>query len=150
MTRTPRLFLIASSAAFVLLVGGFATGCGHPPRDPAEVAAFVNDRVDDTLDDLSATDAQRTQVHAIVNRLLASVQAARQDGPKLHEVLMTEWQNATPDAARLHALVDERMDALRALAHQAVDEGVALHALLTPDQRAKLEKKVLRLHRFHP
>jgi hypothetical protein len=38
------------------------------------------------------------------------------------------------------------MDELRKLAHQAVDAGVEVHGILTPDQRAKLTRKAERWH----
>ena len=49
--------------------------------------------------------------------------------------------------AKLHALVDARMDELRKLAHDAVDAGVEAHDVLTPAQREKLAKKAERWHR---
>lgn len=144
-----RLLLAAGCLAGLAVLGGFAGGCGHRPRDPAEVAAFVKDRVDDALDDVSATDAQRSQIQAIADRLLASGQAMHQDGQPLHAELLSQWQSPNPDRARLHSMVDQRIDAMRAFAHQAVDAGIEVHGVLTPEQRAKLEKKAQRLHRFH-
>lgn len=145
-----RLLLAAGCLAGLAVLGGFAGGCGHRPRDPAEMAAFVKDRVDDALDDLSATDAQRQQVQAVADRLLASGRALHQDGEPLHAEIKAQWESPNPDRARLHALVDQRIDALRAFAHQAVDAGIEVHDVLTPEQRAKAERKVERMHRFHP
>ncbi len=65
-----------------------------------------------------------------------------QDGEPLHGEVLAQWESANPDRARLHALVDQRIDAMRAFAHQAVDAGIEVHGVLTPEQRAKLEKKV--------
>src|SRR5512140_683963 len=62
--------LIAGAAGFVLLTGFAGGGCGHHhPRDPAEVAAAVTARVDDALDDLDATAAQRQQINAVKDRM---------------------------------------------------------------------------------
>lgn len=149
MTRTRFLLTLASLAGVVTLAGWGRCG---PPRshDPAEMAAYVRDRVDDVLDDLSATDAQRTQIHAVEERMLARAASLHQGRDADRAELLAQWQSATPDKARLHALVDQRFEAMRALAHEAVDAGVEVHDVLTPEQRAKLEKKVERLHRFHP
>ncbi|HSN15918.1 MAG TPA: hypothetical protein VLT61_14900, partial [Anaeromyxobacteraceae bacterium] len=77
---------IAIAGAALLAVVGFVAltgfgGCGARHhghgRDPAEVAAFVGARVDDALDDLDATPAQREKIHAVKDRLLA-------EGTKLH------------------------------------------------------------------
>jgi Spy/CpxP family protein refolding chaperone len=148
MKKTTLATLVAGAAGFVLL-SGFAGGCGHShPRDPAEVAAAVSARVDDLLDDLKATDAQRQQVNAVKDRMLAKAQALHQAGQPLHQELMAQWNSPDPDRARLHALVDQQMDALRSFAHDAVDAGADVHAILTPDQRAQLTKKMERMHRW--
>ncbi len=137
-------------AAGVVALTGFA-GCrshghGHG-RDPAEIAAFVTDRVDDALDDLDATPEQRTRINAVKDRMLEAGLAMRGGHKETHEALLAEWKAASPDAAKLHALVDARADAMRAFAHQAVDAGVEVHGILTPEQREKLTRKVERWHR---
>ncbi len=145
-----KLWMILAGAATVLALAGFGR-CGAPhPRDPAQMAAFVTDRVDDVLDDLNATDAQRQQIHAIKDRLLAQAAELRKAGEPLHDEVRAQWESTTPDRARLHALVDQHSDAMRAFGHQLVDAGIEVHDVLTPEQRAKLERKMERMHRFHP
>ncbi len=138
------------AAGFITLTG-FGGGCrghghGHG-RDPAELAAFVTDRVDDALDDLDATPEQRTRINAVKDRMLAAGLEARGARGQTHETLLGEWKATSPDAAKLHALVDARVDAMRALAHQAVDAGVEVHGILTPEQREQLTRKAERWHR---
>ncbi len=146
MTRN---LLTLAGLAGVVVLAGWGGRCGHHrSHDPAEMAAFVTDRVDDTLDDLDATDAQRQQIHAIKDRLLTKGAALHQGREAFHGEVLTQWQSANPDRARLHALVDERFEAMRALAHEAVDAGVEVHGVLTPEQRAQLTKKVERMHRW--
>jgi Spy/CpxP family protein refolding chaperone len=111
------------------------------------VAAFVTDRVDDVLDDVDATPEQRTRIHAVKDRLLAAGQQARAGHEEVHAAILGEWKAEQPDAARLHAVVDQRIEELRALAHQAVDGGVEVHGILTPEQREKLTRKAERWHR---
>ncbi len=145
--------IAAAAAALVVVVGfvaltGFRGACGaHHGRDPARMAAFVTNHVDDALDDLNATPDQRTRVHAIKDRLLADVQKAHAGHDDAHAALLAEWKAETPDAAKLHALVDARVDEMRALAHEAVDAGVEVHGILTPEQREKITKKAERWHR---
>ncbi len=147
---------IGTVAAALLLLGiGLVTltafrggGCfGHGHRDPAQMAAHVNARVDDLLDDLNATPDQRTQIHAVVDRMIAEVQQAHAGQQGTHGELLAQWNADTPDAAKLHALVDQRAEELRKLAHDAVDAGIQVHGILTPDQRATLTKKVERWHK---
>jgi Spy/CpxP family protein refolding chaperone len=135
--------LVAAVAAVALLTAFHGGWHGHH-RDPAEVAAFVNARVDDALDDLDATPAQRDRIHALASGLLADAMKLRDASAGTHRELVAQWDAEQPDAARLHALVDARIDALRAVAHEAVDDAVQAHAVLTPEQRAKVSRK---LHR---
>jgi Spy/CpxP family protein refolding chaperone len=146
--------LAAAAGVGVLAVGfvaltGFHGGCGRGPhgRDPAEVAAFVTNRVDDLLDDIDATPDQRTRIHAVKDRLLASGLSLREGRREVHDAIVAEWNAAQPDAARLHALVDARAEEFRKLAHEAVDSGVEVHGILTPEQREKIGKKAERWHR---
>jgi Spy/CpxP family protein refolding chaperone len=143
---------VAVALAAVLGVVGltaFAGGCGHhgPPRDPAQMAAFVNARVDDALDDLDATPAQRTQIHGIVDKLLASAQQARAGHDEARAAVVAQWKSDAPDRKALHDLVDARIEVLRKVAHDAVDAGVDAHGVLTPAQREKVAKKADRWHR---
>jgi Spy/CpxP family protein refolding chaperone len=146
---------LGAGAAGVLVLGGaaaltgFAGGaCGHGfgphGRDPAAVAALVTDRVDDALDDLDATPEQRARIHAVKDRLLAAAGEARSAGGDHRAELLAAWRSESPDAARLHALVDQHVDALRAAAHSAVDGAVEVHGTLTPAQREKLAAKAER------
>jgi Spy/CpxP family protein refolding chaperone len=111
------------------------------------MAAFVNNRLEDALDDLDATPQQRDRIHAIKDRLVESAKSAHLGTDDAHEALLAAWKSENPDAKQLHALVDERVDAMRALAHQAVDAGVEAHGVLTPEQRAKVTKKIERWRR---
>lgn len=131
----------------ILALGGFA-GCHRGPgghhRDPKEVAAFVTERVEDALDDLEATPAQREKILAVKDRLLAEGLKARGDRDALHTELLAMWKADAVDRARLHAIVDQRIDALRAFAHAAADGAADAHDTLTPEQRAKVAKKIER------
>jgi periplasmic protein CpxP/Spy len=149
-TDMKRILLSLAAVAGLVTLAGFAGRCGAHPRTPAEMAAFVTDRVDDTLDDLNATDAQRQQIHAIKDRMLARAAELHQGSEAVHAEVLAQWQSPNPDRAQLHALVDKRMDAMRAMAHEAVDAGIEVHDVLTPEQRAKVTKKIERMHRFHP
>jgi Spy/CpxP family protein refolding chaperone len=133
----------------VLALGGLAVGCGHHghPNDPAQLAAMVSARVDDLLDDVDATPDQRTKIHALATQLLASAQQAHAGHDADRAAVLAQWKADQVDRAQLHALVDRRVDALRALAHQAVDAGADAHDVLTPAQREKLAKKAERWHR---
>jgi periplasmic protein CpxP/Spy len=137
--------LLAAVAAGFVFLSGFGGGCGrHRSHDPAQVNAMVTERLDEALSDLDATPAQRDRLHAIKDRLLANVQDLHAGQDAARAEVLAQWKSDQPDAARLHALVDARIDALRAVAHQAVDAGVEAHGILTPEQRAKVTAKIER------
>jgi Spy/CpxP family protein refolding chaperone len=143
-TLATGLAVAVVATGFVLLTG-FRGGCGgHGGHDPARMAAFVTDHVDDALDDIDATPEQRAKIHAVKDRLLARGQALREGRAQTHAEVLAQWKSETPDAAKLHAMVDERFEAMRALAHEAVDSGVEVHGTLTPEQRAELTEKIER------
>ena len=142
---TRRTLTLLAAAGGMLLAAGLAAGChrgpGGHPRDPAAVAKFVTGRVDAALDDVDATPGQREKIHAIEDRLLAEGQKLHADREKLHPELLAMWKGDAVDRARLHALVDERIDALRAFAHAAADGAADAHDALTPAQRERLAKR---------
>jgi periplasmic protein CpxP/Spy len=131
-------------AAVVLVATGFRGGCGDHGRDPASVDRMVTSHLEDVLENLDATPAQKTQVMALKDKLLQQGTALRQGGQDVRRQLVAQWDSDAPDRAKVHALIDARADAMRAFAHQAADAAVDLHGILTPEQRAKISKKIHR------
>ncbi len=141
-----RTVQLALAIGGLLLAAGFAAGCHRGPggwhRDPAEVTKRVNERVDDVLDRLDATAAQREKIHGIADRLVADGLKLRGDHAAVRGELLAAWKAETVDRAKLHALVDQRIEALRAFAHEAADGVADAHDVLTPAQRAKVAERL--------
>jgi protein CpxP len=116
----------------------------HGALDPAAVDRRVTEHLDDLLDDVKATDPQRARIQAIKSRLLPEFAALAGSHHKAQQEIVAQLSSDHPDQARLHALVDQQIDALRAVAHKSVDGVVEAHATLTPEQRTPLLKKVRR------
>lgn len=131
-----------------LLVAGVAvlgaTGCGHHRPDPARMEKMVTHRVDDALDDLKATPEQRQRINAVKDRMLASARTMRGDHQATVKEALGLWEASSFDRARALALVDARLDAMRAMAHEAVDAAAEVHATLTPEQRAEVARRIHR------
>lgn len=141
--------LIAAGSLAVVLTAGLAltgfTGCGHHRPDPQHLERMITHHVDDALDDLKATPEQRQTVLAVKDRLLASGKALHADHQATRKEALALWEASSFDRTRALALVDARIDAMRTLAHQAVDAAAEVHATLTPEQRAQVAAR-LRKH----
>jgi len=138
---------VAAIAVGYLALTGFRGpgGCGGH-GDPARMERMITSRLDGLLDDLDATPDQRAKIGAVKERLLAEGKALHAGKAGLHQDLLAQWQSPSPDVAHLHAVIDERGDAMKAFAHKVADGLAEVHAILTPEQRAKLAKKMERHH----
>ena len=102
--------------------------------------------VDNALDGVNATEAQRTKVQAVKDRVLAQAATLHEAHDQTHAEFARQWQMDKMDAAQLHALVDARIEDLRRVLHTAVDGVVDVHDTLTPAQRQTLMEKVKVAH----
>ncbi len=128
----------------VAALGTLALTAFRHHHDPARFEQHVSARVDSLLDDVHATADQRTQILAIKDKLLADAKALHASHAGMHQELLAQWQADQPDAAKVHALVDGRADAMKKLADEVADAMIQVHGILTPDQRAKIAKKLQR------
>jgi Spy/CpxP family protein refolding chaperone len=136
---------IAAVGGGYLVLTGFRGGCGAGHhRDPARMQRMIDSHVEDALDDLAATPEQRARILAIKDRLVAGGKALHQGQGGLRQELAAQWDSPNPDAGRVHAIIDERAAAMKGFAHEVADALAEVHDTLTPEQRAKLSK---RMHR---
>ncbi|MDQ3265096.1 MAG: Spy/CpxP family protein refolding chaperone [Myxococcota bacterium] len=140
-----QLVVVAGALSAVVLLTAFGSGrfgCGGTPEERFDRAkGYAQDKIDDRLDDLDATDAQRARIAELQRSLFAEARPLFLSHQQTKQELLHELQGQTPDAARLHALVDARVAAYQAMAHRLVDASVEVHALLTPEQRAELQRE---------
>lgn len=137
--------ILSKTLLFAALAGGAlaltAAGC-HAHRSSPE--RFLTNRVEDLLDDVKATDAQRQQILAIKDKLLAdgkALHAAHAGGKKQ---LLAQWESERPDAAAVHALVDAHAADMKRFGDEVADAVLQVHGLLTPEQRAIVTRKLQR------
>jgi Spy/CpxP family protein refolding chaperone len=131
---------IVLAASFVFLTG-FRSGCGREltaDEKAKRIERHSTAMVDDVMDDVDATDAQRAQAHVIKERILKAglPQIAEQEKAKVF--FEKQWLAEAPDRAGIHQIVDERADAFKALLHVAADGAIELHQLLTAEQRKEI------------
>lgn len=116
---------------------GHRGGHGH-----AKIKSFIDWRVNDVLNDLEASTVQREQITIIKDRLFAVGEGYAKSRPETRKAFLAQWNTATPDKAEVHRLVDERIDEIRAIAHQAADAALEVHQTLEPKQRAAITEMI--------
>ena len=126
----------------VLGLGATVASCRHRRHDPEKMQKFVSWVVDDALDDLDATDDQRQAVHQSKDKMFAEIKKMGADRKADHREMLVQWDKESPDADAIHALIDTRIEVMRKVAHQAADEVLFIHGVLTPEQRAQLSEKM--------
>jgi periplasmic protein CpxP/Spy len=131
-----KLALAASALLAVALLTGFRGGGWG--RSPERIQQIITWKLDDKLDDIDASDAQKQSIHALKDRLLTDGQRLMGEQQATRLEVLTQLESDRPDAQKLHAVVDARIEAMRAFAHQVTDAALEVHRLLTPEQRKEL------------
>lgn len=150
MLKGRRSKIIAAAITALLAftaVAGARGWFGHHRMDPERVASFVEDRFEDAVKLLDATEAQQAKLKPIVDNLLDEGLAVMKTRGQLKDTLLGEWASEKPDAEAVHAAIDARIDEMRALAHKAADAAIDVHGILTPDQRQQITDRVSRWHK---
>jgi Spy/CpxP family protein refolding chaperone len=109
---------------------------GH--RDPVMIHKFVDFAVNEKLDEIGATEAQKQKVREVKERLMKDGRALHESRTDLREKVLALLAQDNPDPAQLKALIRERTAALSRFGDEAADALVEIHATLTPEQRQKL------------
>ena len=149
MKRT--LLIVALGITAVGLLAGFGFGAGHAMMDPVKMEKFITWRINDLLDDIQATPTQRAAVLAVKDRLLPEFRQLPAQRDATHAQLQEMWKSDSPDPKAVHALVDQRLDEFRSLAHKVADGFLDIHKALTPAQRAQLAAQAEKEHgNWHP
>lgn len=118
-----------------------AAGCEPKCREVqpiAEVQADLRERVDDRLDDVDPSDAQRAKIQKLFAELRPALERLRaQTLPRQREVV-AELRRAEPDRKRLALLIGQNVDATQEYIRALVDVLLRGHRVLTPAQRKVL------------
>lgn len=144
MKRTTQVVIAAIGA--VVLLSGFGPGrfgCGGTPEERFDRgASFAADRLTSKLNDLDATHEQHAHAQRLLEQLAADAKPVMLSNRQVHRDFATQFMAEQLDAQTLHALVDARAEAYRALAHRAVDAAAEFHGTLTPAQKEELRAQL--------
>ncbi|WP_163995449.1 Spy/CpxP family protein refolding chaperone [Pyxidicoccus caerfyrddinensis] len=134
-----KLAIAGSAVLAVVLLSGFAFRGGHGwGHNPERIKQMVTWRLNDKLEDLDATDAQRQSINAVKDRLFDDGVQLMEEQHSARDEAFAQLASDAPDAQKLHSLVDARIDAMRAFAHKMTDAALEVHGTLTPEQRKEL------------
>jgi Spy/CpxP family protein refolding chaperone len=118
--------------------GAHAQGRFGGHRDPLMMRKFIDFAVNEKLDAIGATDAQKQKVREVKDRLMKDGRALHESHAVLRDKVLALLAQDNPDAAQLKALIRERTDAVSRFGDEAADAIVEIHAVLTTEQRQKL------------
>ena len=119
----------------------------HHAKSAEELREHIEDGLDELLDRVDATDAQRAQANAMAARRAPELYAAMEQGRTLRAKLKQSLLAPQVDAAQ----VERSRAELQALTAKVGDLGLSsmleLAQLLTPEQRKEIADKLAKFER---
>lgn len=128
--------------AVATVLGLSLTGCRGRGMDPDRVAKQLSYQVEDLLDHVDATPAQRTRAEQLEQQLITDLTPLMKENEAARAELVEQWKKPAPESGKVHALIDAQLDSIRALTHKLADATIEFHQLLTPEQRQVVTKRL--------
>ncbi|MBI4821165.1 MAG: Spy/CpxP family protein refolding chaperone [Deltaproteobacteria bacterium] len=123
----------------------------------ASVTAFAQDRpgfgfglhgrIEKLLRDLKLSDQQEDMLVEMKAGMKSKRKEMKQKMGQSFGALTEELKKPNPDKKRLHAIVDQHADQMRAAGHARIDDMLKFHSTLSDEQRATLTERLERLER---
>ena len=143
MNPKNKLLAVAGAAvAFVVLTGFRTEGHSWGPRESDRARQVLSWQVDDRLEALKASTAQKQAVNALKEALFNDGERLYTDQTNANERMLEFWGSHSPDPRAVHDLVEARMNAFRDYAHKMADAALQAHDILTPEQRQQVADEV--------
>ncbi|MFL5319526.1 MAG: Spy/CpxP family protein refolding chaperone [Myxococcaceae bacterium] len=139
MKKSAIVAAVLVGAVSVTMLAGWGRWGG--PMDAQKISRIVGAHVDNALDEVDATDAQRVKIKALQDQLVQDGIKLRDGNKESRQALVAQWESPTVDRDAVHSIVDKRIDDVRAFAHKVADTFISVHDILTPTQRATLSAK---------
>ena len=118
---------------------------GRPHHNPnateAEVKANADEHIDDAVDWLDGTDAQKQQIKQVVNAAIPDLLAYRDEHRALREEFQKELTAPRVNAAALEGLRGRALKMADAASARALQALADVANVLTPEQRQKAVDK---------
>ena len=142
--RRPRWILMTIAGALVLVVGGMtwsAVAYSGKSWDGERFERFVEWKVEDMLDEVDATDDQRTQVRAIATAAIADMGEFREFKREGREALVEALTQETVDREALETLRQSKLETADRASQRLLTALADAADVLTPAQRAELAEE---------
>ena len=132
-----RTLMIITILTLVGLGTTLFVGCHH--RGGHRGADFMVDYMTEVLD---LSDEQEDMADAFKNEILAMAKEKHADKKQMHAEIKAQLSSETIDTERVKAMMIEHRKEMEVVMNLAVDRVAEFHATLSPEQRAKLIKKL--------
>lgn len=134
-------FTVASTLAF--------TGCTGLHRHHHEPQCARPRRIaDGQWRRLNLTPEQSDNLKQLLDDARSERSKHEQQHERLRVELLSEFKGASPDAAKLRAMVEEQVNSLRLNSSNFINHAMKFHASLTPQQREDLVRELERHERM--
>ena len=130
-----RKYLIGVLIAVTISVA--LAGCQDKKMTPKRATEFATDR-------LNLSEEQSQKIAPIAEDLFAERESLQEIQKAVNDEILAQMKNKTADADKLKAVLIESLDQLRAKLPKFVGNFEKFHAVLTPEQRAGIMKKMER------
>ena len=153
--RRPRAGWIAMGIAGLLVAAIAGTACSvasGAKRDGHESGWFAERKIDRMLDEVEASDDQRSQIHDIVKAAVADMQEDRDLKKGIRQDMIEALAQETVDREALEALRQNKLAATDRASQRMLAALADAAEVLTPAQRQELAAEIeshWRHHRKH-
>jgi protein CpxP len=143
------ILLGTAMAGLVLAGGALLTGCGHHGpcgwghQSPEKKAQWMVNRISQELD---LTEAQKTKLNSIKDELLKKKAEFKADHRSLAAELKAQILSDKLDQDKINQLFVSRQAKHEEMRKFFIVQFAEFHAMLTPQQRAKLAEKLEKFH----
>jgi Spy/CpxP family protein refolding chaperone len=142
-----RKILIGLGALAVVIAAGAAWA--HGPGRGVMMKQMISNRVAEAEDLIQATPQQRAQIETSRDIVIGALESRHKDPGQPHQHLMKLLTADTLNPDDLYAMANQRAQDIKDLAQVIVPQIVAVHDVLTPEQRATLAAKAQELRQKH-
>ncbi len=126
-------------AITLVLIFGMTLYVGCKPNGHSKGHAFALDYISETLD---LTESQESELAEIQKEIESKMQALHKDKQDMRETLKEQITAEQMDKVVILSLVAEHREKMDQMIALVVDRVVVFHKGMTPDQKAKLIKKI--------